>query len=67
MHHSRNPSPYSNSHYQQQTTTQHQNARKAEPYFCDRQLFQSLVRDAKVTEFFGQDNARPGKKMEPIQ
>lgn len=33
---------------------QHQNAnvgsRKAEPYYCDRYLVQSLVRDAMVTD-----------------
>lgn len=43
------------------------NARKAEPYFCDRTLVQSLVRDAMVTETFGQENVRSSIKKEDKQ
>ncbi|KAL7039794.1 hypothetical protein ACKWTF_000119 [Chironomus riparius] len=41
-----------------------QNTRKAEPYYCDRTLVQSLVRDAMVTETFGQENVRSNLKKE---
>lgn len=34
-----------------------QNSRKAEPYYCDRYLVQSLVRDAMVTD--GLDSDKP--------
>ncbi|KAG5675047.1 hypothetical protein PVAND_004986 [Polypedilum vanderplanki] len=54
------------SHYSHQAPI-NQNARKAEPYYCDRTLVQSLVRDAMVTETFGQDNARSSMKKEDKQ
>ena len=44
-----------------------QNTRKAEPYYCDRTLVQSLVRDAMVTETFGQENVRSNLKKEDKQ
>lgn len=34
-----------------------QNFRKSEPYYCDRNLLQSLVRDAMVTEDFDKTDA----------
>lgn len=53
-------------HYSHQAPI-NQNARKAEPYFCDRNLVQSLVRDAMVTETFGQENVRSSLKKEEKQ
>jgi len=55
-------------HYSHQQPNPNQNSRKAEPYYCDRTLFQSLVRDAMVTDTFGQENVRsPGGKKEDKQ
>lgn len=53
-------------HYHQQPPPS-QNSRKAEPYYCDRTLFQSLVRDAMVTETFGQENVKSTGKKEDKQ
>ena len=53
-------------HFHQQPPP-NQNSRKAEPYYCDRTLFQSLVRDAMVTESFGQENVRSTGKKEDKQ
>lgn len=39
-----------------------QGSRKAEPYFCDRNLVQSLVRDAMVTDELDKNPMHPAKK-----
>lgn len=49
--------------------TQHHDAlagsRKAEPYYCDRNLVQSLVRDAIVTDALDQKSTpHPSRKKE---
>ena len=64
-HHSHSGSPANSHHFQQ--PPQNQNSRKAEPYYCDRTLLQSLVRDAMVTETFGQENVRSTGKKEDKQ
>lgn len=38
-----------------------QGSRKAEPYYCDRTLVQSLVRDAIVTDGLDRASTRPGR------
>lgn len=40
----------SSSHHSHHSANTGQSSRKAEPYYCDRYLVQSLVRDAMVTD-----------------
>lgn len=49
-------------HYAQHLTNTNQGSRKAEPYFCDRTLIQSLVRDAIVTDELDKISTHPQRK-----
>lgn len=42
--------PNGNNHHSHHNGNNGQGSRKAEPYYCDRYLIQSLVRDALVTD-----------------
>lgn len=53
--------------HQNTQTTPNQSARKAEPYFCDRTLLQSLVRDAIVTDGLDSKNTMHTTRKEDKQ
>lgn len=40
----------SSSHHSHHNTNSGQSSRKAEPYYCDKYLVQSLVKDAMITD-----------------
>lgn len=56
-HFAHSATPVGNGHHFYHGNNNGQSSRKAEPYYCDRYLVQSLVRDAMVTD--GLDSDKP--------
>lgn len=67
-HFAHNAAPVSNGHHLYHNGGMNgQNSRKAEPYYCDRYLVQSLVRDAMVTDGLESDKPSHLTKSEKNQ